>query len=174
MSSLERDHNTEMNALMSRVLESSDDIVVAVEASKLVAHLAETDPELLRGWLAVNAEQFVADTLGSRLRSKRGYVRRTSTARAFAVAARSGDLAALHPFRTRHIVDDRYTQRAVGKMDGNDHLFVAQSYDLSAQTSQMLAAFHRAVARRVGDRKTEEVMDEDTYLRMYESIVRGD
>lgn len=174
MSSLERDYHREMNALLTSILASTDDIVVAVEANKLVAKLAETDPELLRGWLAANAEQFVADALGSRLRSKRGHVRRTSQARAFSTAARSGDPVALRPFRTRHIVDDHYTQRAVGKMNGNDHLFVAQSYDMSAQTSQMLAAFHRAVARRVGDRLTEEVMNEDAYLRMYESIVRGD
>lgn len=171
---MERNYAHDMSQVFSRILESGDDIVVSVEASKLVVRLAETDPDLLRGWLATNAEQFMADALGARLRSKRAYVRRTSQARAFSVAAQSGDPTKLKPFRVRHIVDDHHTQRAVGQMTGDDHVFVAQSYDLSAQTNQMLAAFHRAVARKVGSRRTEEVMDEDTYLRLYESIVRGD
>jgi hypothetical protein len=170
----DRNYSHEMSVVLGRILESGDDIVVSVEASKLVAHLAETDPDLLRGWLTSNAEQFVSDALGARLRSKRAYVRRTSQARAFSTAAQSGDVTKLKPFQVRHIVDDHHTQRAVGQMTGDDHVFVAQSYDLSAQTSQMLAAFHRAVARKVGSRRTEEVMDEETYLRLYESIVRGD
>lgn len=170
----DRNYSHEMSEIFDRIMTSGDDLVVSVEASKLVARLAETDPDLLRGWLANNAEQFVSDALGARLRSKRAYVRRTSQVRAFSAAAQSGDLTRLHPFRIRHIVDEHNTQRSVGHMTGDDHVFVAQSYDMSAQTSQMLAAFHRAVARKVGSRRTEEVMDEDTYLRLYESIVRGD
>lgn len=166
-----KDPNEAMNEALNAALGSGEDLVAAVEAGRLVAHLRATDPDLLRDWLWCNAEQFVADALGSRIRSRRARMRRVGAAAAFAEAASSGSVAALAPFRVRHVVDEDNTQREVGSMTGNDHLFVAQTYDLEARTSQMLAAFHRAVAKRVGDQTTREVMDEDTYLRLYSSIV---
>jgi hypothetical protein len=36
----------------------------------------------------------------------------------------------------------------------------------------MLEALHRAVAKKVGAKKTAEVMNEATYDQMYRSIVR--
>lgn len=169
-----KDPNEAMNAILRSVLESGRDVVVSVEAAKLVARLREDNPDLLRDWLWYNAEQFVSDALGSRNRSRRAHVRRTCAAVSFSQAANSADpVAELAPFRVRHVIDINHTQREVGRMTGEDHLFVAQAYELEAVTSQMLAAFHRAVARRVGDRTTREVMDEATYLRLYNSITRN-
>lgn len=169
-----KDPNVSMNAVFNRTLDAGRDLVASIEAARIVRRMREDDPGLLRDWLWCNAEQFVADALGSRIRSRRARMRRVGAAEAFAKAASSGDPTALAPFRVRHVVDEDNTQREVASMTGTDHLFVAQTYDLEARTSQMLAAFHRAVAKRVGaDRTTQEVMDESTYMRLYDSIVNS-
>lgn len=163
--------NDRMNTVLTRVLESGHDLTVSVEAARLVSRLRDEDPELLRDWLWNNAEQFVADALGTRNRSRRAHIRKVGQAMAFGKAASAADPAALAPFRIRYTIDEDNTQREVARMTGDDHLYVAQNYDMDAMTSQMLAAFHRAVARRVGSRPTEEVMDEATYLKLYASIM---
>lgn len=167
-----RDYSAEMNAILSNILARSDDMVVSTAAAKLHNDLLERDPDLLSGWLRMHAVAILADAMSQRIRSRRGATRRYQAQARFSDAAQSGDRHRMSPFMVRHVVDDHHTSRPVGEMTGNDHLFVASEYDHSARSSAMLASFHRAVARRVGDRKTREVLDEESYARLYDSIAK--
>jgi hypothetical protein len=50
-------------------------------------------------------------------------------------------------------------------------MYVASRYHETAAVAKMREAFHKAVAKRVGDRRTEEVFTEEEYDAMYRSIV---
>jgi hypothetical protein len=56
-------------------------------------------------------------------------------------------------------------------MTAADCVYVASGYEASARRARMEAAFHRAVAKKVGPLgRVQDVMDEGTYLRLYQSI----
>jgi hypothetical protein len=59
-------------------------------------------------------------------------------------------------------------------MTGVDHVFVAAGYQRQERTAAMLAAFHVAVAKKVGKRTTAEVLSVEQYERLYRSIVGDD
>lgn len=172
---------TEPSDVNRRIAETIDalrpegDYVRAVLGGKVIAHLAETQPDLLDAWLHDNAAVFMTDYIGVRERSQRATLRRGSEAAAFGAAAKAaeaGDVAALSIFEARLIVDDNDTARRIGDMTSVDHLYVASAYDASAQADLMLAAFHKAVAKKLGRRRTADVLSEQQYERLYRSIVR--
>ncbi|WP_433233842.1 hypothetical protein [Actinomadura nitritigenes] len=165
-----RDFVAEMSAAIADAL-GAGDVIAPVAAEQLHARLLEEDPELLEGWLRTGAVQFLARAIGDRDRHRRTVARARAGARAFQAAAASGDRQALSIFTTvRYVVDEDATRRPLGEMTGADHLFVAREYGRSAAKSAMLSAFHEAVARKVGDRKTAEVFSETEYNRLYRSI----
>lgn len=168
----DRDYVTEMNAAIETAIPDGD-YVAAILAADIIDHLVETDRDLLTGWLMLKARVFLTDYIGTRRRSDRAHHRAHAPRKAFAEAAESfkrGDGEALHPFRLRYEIDDKHTLRTVSDMTGADHRFVAASYDRDARVASMLKAFHTAVARKVGKKKTSEVYSEDEYLRLYRSI----
>ena len=171
-----RDCNTEIGTIVDEELSSGEDIVTSVTAHKIYDRLLAEDPELLSEWLHHNARAFLSDMVGARIRGRRAHIRRTMSVRAFSDAADeaegSGSYENLGVFRTRHVIDDKRTQRTVADMNGNDHLYVATGYGIEASNYKMLAAFHRAVARQIGDQTTKDVMTEETYLKMYASLIR--
>jgi hypothetical protein len=167
----EREYLNEM-AEAIRAAIGDGDVVAAVVAEKLHARLVESDPDLLDGWLRASAVQFLTEAIGARDRSARTVSRRRSEARRFASAAESGDEAELSTFAVRLVIDEDNTRRPIGHMTGSDHLFVADGYARSAKTSLMLEAFHRAVAKKVGKKRTADVFSESQYDQMYRSIVR--
>jgi len=69
-----------------------------------------------------------------------------------------------------HAVDPEHLRKRAGDMTGADHRFVADSYQASGNYALLRAAFHNAVAKKVGTRKTSDVIDADTYETMYQSI----
>ena len=87
--------------------------------------------------------------------------------------AESVALGDTSPFTVDMCVDDKLTRRRVGDMTGADHLFVADGYAARSKTAALLARFHQAVAKKVGERRTSEVLSEEDYLRMQSSILRA-
>lgn len=171
-----RDYRAGMNAVLD-VKVPDTNFVNAVVAAEIVDWLRDNDPDLLRGWLDLMAVVILTDTLGTRERSRRARATRDRPLEAFASAARSfeatGDAEPLSVFSTTCVVSDENLRRAVGDMTRTDHLYVADRYELTAKSARMDAAFHRAVAKRLGaDERTSDVMDEATYLRLRESITR--
>jgi hypothetical protein len=168
-----RDYIAEMGEAIADAIDSGD-IVAPVVAEKLHAQLLESDPDLLEGWLRASAVHFLTRAIGDRDRRERSTARTRAEARRFAGAAKSGDAEELSTFAVRLVVDEDNTRRPIGEMTGADHLFVAGEYGRSAATARMLEAFHRAVASKVGKRKTSVVFTEAQYEQMYRSIVGPD
>lgn len=169
-----RDYLSEMSAAIAEIM-GTGDVIAPLIAEKVHAHLLATDPDLLTGWLKVNALRFLTDTIGDQDRHERARMRASSKARAFATAADSGDVSTLSIFTTmRYVIDDQYTRRPVGMMTRTDHLFVAQNYRSEARTARLLASFHEAIASKIGDLTTAEALSEEEYLRLYRSIIRDD
>lgn len=143
--------------------------VPAIEAERFVAELRDRDPGALADWLDLHAVSIVGQDF-SRIRTReRQQISRESSARRFADEAASGQMTpGLWAITFR--VDDDDTQKQLRAMTAADHLFVAASYDVDAKRSSMLAAFHRAVAKKVGRRTTEEVFTPEKFLALRESI----
>ena len=174
----ERDYVTEMDAHIEAATRGSG-WVAAIVAEKLHAELLETDPDLLDGWLRAVAVDSLRLAIGTRSRSQRTVARRRAGSRAFrdavAEAEQSGDTAPLLGlFSVDYVVDEENTRKRAADMTGPEHLFVAENtYQRSANEALMLAAFHRAVAEKVGKRRTSEVFSETEYEAMYLSIARS-
>jgi hypothetical protein len=150
------------------------DFVVAIEAEKLRARLEETEPELLDQWLHENVARFLANEIGLRLRSQRSTTQGRAAARAFDAAAKEAEkrpTASKRIFAVTYAVDKDDTRKSVGEMTGADHLFVAGHREVLGNRLKFEAAFHRAVAKVVGKRKTSEVMTEEQYTELYRKQV---
>lgn len=174
----ERDYLADMDEQIGASTRG-DGWVAGIAAEKLHAQLLETDPDLLDGWLRAVAVQVLREAIGARSRVQRTVARRRAGSRAFQKAAReaedSGDAAPLLGlFAVNHVVDGDRNRKRAADMTGPEHLFVADNtYQRSANESLMLAAFHRAVAGKVGERRTSEVLTEEQYERLYLSIARS-
>jgi hypothetical protein len=180
----ERDYIAEMDARIEAATRGSD-WVAAVVAEKLCGQLLENDPELLDGWLRAMAIPLLRRVIGLRVHHERRAAKRGARARAFAATAadleaaeggserESAAAALLGMFSEIHVVDEDQTRKRAADMTGAEHLFVAENtYQRSANTALMLAAFHRAVAKKVGKKRTADVLSEQQYESMYISIVR--
>jgi hypothetical protein len=168
-----RDYIAEMGDRLAEAMADGDFVAPAL-AEKLHAHLLETDPDLLDGWLREGAVHFLTRAIGDRDRNERSAARSRGGARRFkeaSDAAQAGNDAALSMFATvRYVIDEGETRRTLGDMTGADHLFVADGYKQTAANARMLEAFHRAVGKRVGKRKTCDVFTEAEYQKLYDSI----
>lgn len=173
----DRDYISEMNARIDVATQGSG-WVAGIVAEKLHAELLEADPDLLDGWLRAVAVDTLRLTIGTRSRVQRIVARRRSASRAFQAATdgveKSGDAAPLLGlFAVNYVVDDSNTRKQAADMTGPEHLFVAvNTYQRSANQALMLAAFHRAVAEKVGGKRTSEVFSAQEYEHLYLSITR--
>jgi hypothetical protein len=178
-----RDYIAEMDAHIAAATSGSD-WVAAIVAEKLCGQLLEGDPDLLDGWLHAMAVPLLRRAIGLRIHQERCAAKRGARAREFAAAAadlesadgeerESVTAALLGMFSEIHVVDADQTRKRAADMTGSEHLFVAENtYQKSANTALMLAAFHRAVAKKVGKKRTADVLSEDQYEAMYLSITR--
>lgn len=167
---MSRDYTAEFAA---GLIESVPDgeFVPAIVASNYIARLADTDPALLNGWLVANAAAFATDLLGCRLRNSRAKARAHASAREFAANVADPDYAGSFTITYRIADDD--TRIRVADMTGDHHRFVASDYEASARTDRMLAAFHRAIAKKVGKARTADVISEGEYDALYRSLTRA-
>jgi hypothetical protein len=169
----ERDYLADMNAAIENAVPEGD-YAAPIVAAELAAHLRQSDPDLLAGWLDLRAEVFLADVIARRSNSKRQAARFLKPRRAFAEAARSfessGEAVVLKPFAFEYVVDAANTRRTVGQMRAADCLFVAGRYEETARSAKLEASFHRAVAKKVGLKMVADVFTEEQYLTMYQSI----
>lgn len=168
-----RNYSAEMLAKIREAIPDWD-YVPSVVAQNLVEELEANDPELMVGWLYEQAVPMLANLIVEFSRANRRTARATATRGRFDAAAKrfeAGEETALNVFRAEFVVDVENTRRKIGDMTGPDHLFVARSYRKSEKKSAMEAAFHEAVAEKIGERSTKEVFTEESYTWMYRSIV---
>jgi len=168
----------EMNALILNEIDVQEGgWIAATVANRMVERLRAEDPDLLKGWLDLQAENLIRAELTRVVNSRRTRSRSRSAAVAFNNAAReaerTGDYSALTGmFTAMHVVSNDNLRRQAKDMTGRDHLYVARRYHGSANEFLTLSAFHEAVARQVGDARTEEKYTSEEYERLYRSIVR--
>lgn len=174
MKNEDRDYQAEFQAFVDARKPTAGDYVLAVHAAKLVNEMWEVDPDLLYGWLGLNAIHFVTQVLGDQERSDRGRSNLDAPRSAFAGAAKrfkDGDKEALKPFDFRFVVSGNNVRRRLGDMTKADHLFVADEHEKRSNAARFEEAFHRAIAKRIPDGKTtEDVLSEEEYLRFRDSF----
>lgn len=148
-----------------------DEFVVAIEAEKLLLRLNELAPARLDEWLQENAQRFLSAEIASILGDRRRAARSGAKPREFADAAASEEamreFKAVSQFDADFVVAEGNVRRRVGAMTGSDHLYVAENYTATGRKALMLAAFHKAVAKKVGDQRTDEVFTEEQYADLF-------
>lgn len=165
-----RDYACEFQAYLSKHLPQGD-YVLPIVSAEIVEGLRATDPDLLAGWLAVNAQRFVGVYVGSVERSARARQASDAPRRAFAIAAESDDREALTTFGIHFVVNDGNLRRRLGDMTKADHLYVAERHTDRANAGLFEAAFHKAIARRIpAGKTTSEVLTEDAYAQLRKTI----
>lgn len=150
------------------------DYAAGVVAQDLVNRLREEDPDLLFGFVMMHATKTVTDLIARRSNATRQLLRINAPRARFRKAAetfeQTGDATELSVFKVEFVVDDQDTRRRVGDLTAQDCNYVASCYEATAKRAAMEAAFHRAIGKKVGLGRVRDVMDEDTYLRLYKSI----
>jgi hypothetical protein len=167
-----RDYVAEMDAIIAMAVPAGD-WVATVVSYDIVTELSRKDPDLLAGWLRAYAVTILARRISEQARSARSLQRARASARAFDAAvseADGGNLAPLRSFATSCVVDALNTHRRVADMTGADHEYVASRHHRRGTTDLMLAAFHRAIAARLGDRRTSEVFTEAEYASLWQQL----
>jgi hypothetical protein len=169
----ERDIQQQMMELIRSAIPDGSGWMPAVVAEDLVAELRQNDPELLHLWLEDSAARFIQHHLVRILAALRAKSKSEVGARAFGAAAArfaNGDADALTMFELSYCVEDG-TQVTIADMTGRDHLFIAGRFAMEAKQYALLEHFHKAVAKKVGERKTSDVFTAEKYEQLYRSIV---
>jgi hypothetical protein len=75
------------------------------------------------------------------------------------------------PFDAMLVIDAEGTKKRIADMDGSEHLFVSRFYSARAKHSTLHAAFHKAIAKRLGSKVTADVFSPSDYEALYRSTV---
>lgn len=160
-----REYVAEMRALLDS--EANGDPAPVV-AERVVGRLRTTDPDLLAGWLDVQAVSLVRDAVGYIDRSGRARARATSARSVFADDAERGDVSGW--LSTRYVLDDG-RRPTLAEMTAGDLRFVAGQYDAEAKAAKTEAAFMRSIAKRVGSGVVADVFTEEQIDALRRSLV---
>jgi hypothetical protein len=135
---------------------------------EVIAWLELNEPTTLAEWKNDLAQEHLRDTLRGVLRSRRVAARTAYMDDPTRAIKKAGALFE----RTVMTVDEHGHRLRVGEMTGADHTYVARQYRHSSEREAMLATFHEAVAKRVGSKRTEDVLTEEQYQELYRSLTR--
>lgn len=141
------------------------DFIIKEEAEKLLASLLEIDHDGVDLWMRALAIEALAALLREHQRDLRRDLRGQLIRDQIEEAVANGG-AYEHSYRV-----DRNLWRKVADMTGADHRHVADEYEAFGRRQILLAQFHRTVAKKIGERRTADVMSEEDYLRLQASIL---
>lgn len=162
-----------INEMIDKAI-SKGDYVPAIVASKLVKRLRSNDPKLLAEWLDHMAETILTDYVGDRARMQRNHAMSTAAGREFsrqAKAAHDDGGEAVTLFAATYAINEENLRRPVGEMTGTDHMYVAGRYEQSGKSALMKAAFHRAVGKKIGNRRTQDVLTPNQYEELLKQML---
>jgi len=145
-------------------------------AENLVRTLDTTDPDLLHGWLHMQAVNLLRDTIATIERSRRGHARVVNGRHDFAAAtsrAQAGDMGGIESFlNVRYVIDG--ARKPLSALTVSDLESVATDYEAQAAENALNAAFLRAVAKKLKSRRgAETVADlftDEQLARMWHSM----
>lgn len=151
-----RDYVADMRAVIDA--EASGEYIAGTVAERIVEKLRATDPDLLTGWLDVQAVNLIRDAIGQRDRSQRTAARYAGPRSVFsdaADAAQNGDSSRLRGLLTTvYVVDETNLRKPLASMTAEDLKFASGAYADRAADMKMHATFLAAVARKVKAGKT--------------------
>jgi hypothetical protein len=172
---MDRDYITDMRAILDSEAAGGDPRPLVAE--RIVEKLRATDPDLLTGWLDLNATQIVCGAIADIDRSVRSHARTANSRSAFAGAAErhladpDGGHLGMWLGVTYTLADGHRPRLA--EMSAADVLYVAEQYEVTSSKALMEAAFMRAVAKRVPKGKTVGDVFTDTKLASLRGTVVG-
>ena len=151
---------------------AAEEVVTPDAAAWIVGKMESEDPAGLDAFLRSKAVQIIGLIINRQMSAQRGYGRANARARGFGAAVADQDEDAVSLFATWHLVSPELTRKRLQDMTGAEHLFVADTYTQSGEADLMLAAFHRAVGKKVGNKRTADVISEVQCERIYNSITK--
>lgn len=153
--------------------EASGTYTPAIVANRIVRQCRDDDPELLEGWLHMQAEAMIRQAINERDRSQRAAARNSTSRSVFADAAHAaenGDNSRLRGWIDVHFslsTGVRMPLREMTKEDLND---VSLQYKVRADSHAMMAAFLRAIANRIGAGAVQDYFSDEELGQMYQSL----
>jgi len=164
----------EFMAELQRRAEKADRPIPAI-AAELVAE-CRGDDDLLVGitdWLFERAPSIVGEEMRKWApKPERKRAAPTNQVQRFGTAAKAGDLATLSDYRLTYVVNG--VEKPLGAMTSKDHQHVATSFQQIGESSLMLAAVHRQIAKLIGGAgptaTTESVISEAKYAQLLERL----
>ena len=175
-----RDYVQEMRTLVMGAMEtaraSGQTFQHMALAHKIMEELRDRDPELLDGWMRLQAAEMLRQYIGTIDRSDRAKERQKASRRSFGDAVerhKAGDPEALTKFLTvSYVVDESSNRMLLGKMKQPELHFAADVYQRQADANAFEAQFLRALANKVGSKTVGEVFTEEQIVRMRDSLTR--
>lgn len=169
-----RDYATEMRNLINQMTEGGE-YQAAIVARNLVMRLEVEDPKLLHGWLLVHAPDFVRGLIVRRDSAARTSNRIHAARNRFTEATEAFKQGDPKPLMQTRFLSEVYVieggnRVTLHEMTGKDLTFAAKDFGVRAKTHAMQAAFLRALAKKVGDRKVGDVFSEDKLAELWLSI----
>lgn len=159
-----RNYAAEMREFIDEQTAAAGTYVPRAIATRIVTKLRERNPELLRGWLDEQAEHFVWQAINDRDRSTRARARQARERSAFRDAAeryQNGEPSAMVRWLDVPYTLENGSRSRLADMTSDDLLYVANEYERQELENKMEKAFLRALARKVGDGKVVDHLDED-------------
>lgn len=142
-------------------------------AHKIVNDLRTEDPDLLSGWLLLQAETMVRQSINDRDRSLRSSARlrpQSVFAEDVQHAERTGDTSRLERWLHAPFSLSTGARVALGDMSHDELVDVGQRYQTRANTDAMTASFLTALARAVGDGKVRDKFSEQDLATLWNSL----
>lgn len=152
-----RDYVKEMDDLFEKIIDNRDGYILRDIASEALTWCQENDPELLEGWLKLQAEDLMWHTLSRRESRDRARSSLTNRHAVFEEALRSagpgGDREKaqgyLSMLDTRFVCNQDQVRKKYGQMTKTEVLFVANTYGRLEQRSRLRRLFHETVAEQL-------------------------
>lgn len=172
-----RDVAAEMRAVIDAHTSDGPYVPRAV-AGEIVEKLRAYDPDLLAAWLDAQAEHFIWQMINDRDRSVRSRARATCGRAAFAeAAAEQSDGPATSDIspKLRKFLHVPFTvgdgrRLPLGQMGRSDLVFVADGYGRRARDNTLMAAFMKALSKKVKTGVVADYFDDEQLTAMFESI----
>lgn len=164
----------------AELAERADAIFSALDgpsAREVAEKLIGEAPELVNEWVSRHLAALLTEFVGRRWRARNARQGFQAKAGAFADAVEefmAGNDEQISVFLTPMPVNDDGRRVLLGDMTAADHRYVAGRHRTLAMANKMQAAFHEAIAKRVGNRTTSEVFTEEEYLNLRKQHLKGE
>lgn len=143
-------------------------------ANRIINDLRTHDPELLDGWLYLQAEHILRQSINDRDQSRRSAARSRATRSVFAesvaAAERTGNTAVLQRWLNAPFSLSTGARMALRDMSRQHLLDAGRQYQTRAQTQGLMAGFLQALAVQVGDGTVADRYSEEQLTAMWESL----